>query len=60
MVPDRVFTASSSNEDTLIFFCSDLLEFLCLTAPGKASITVLNKYGENGHPCFILAFIINK
>jgi hypothetical protein len=47
---------SSANTDTLtssFLICIHLISFSCLIVLTKTSITVLNRYGENGQPCLL-------
>jgi hypothetical protein len=53
---------SSANSDT--FICSlpiyiPLISFCCLIVLANTSSTILNRYGEGGHPCFVSDFCGN-
>jgi hypothetical protein len=50
---------SSANSDTFIYslpICICLISFCCLIVLASTSSTILNRYGESGHPCLFPDF----
>jgi hypothetical protein len=50
---------SSANSDIFISslpICIHLISFCCLIVLTKTSSTILNRYGESGHPCLVPDF----
>jgi hypothetical protein len=47
---------SSTNNDTLIFFFTNLVAFYCLIVLANTSSTILNRYVKSGHPYLVPYF----
>jgi hypothetical protein len=50
---------SSANSEAFISsltICIPLISFCCLIVLGNTLSTILNRYGENGHPCLVPDF----
>jgi hypothetical protein len=47
---------TSDNFTSSLPICIPLISFCCLIILGSTSSTILNRYGESGHPCLVPDF----